>query len=274
MTWHVGIDLMRAYASDALGPPAAASVEVHVTSCAQCRELAADVVRATATPDVLGQTWAAIRLATTALPQPRLARWLRRLGLPESDVVLIGGFTGLHVTWAVSVGAAIICAFVGVGIRADRQDLFYLAVAPLIPVLAVAVAFDALDPLRDVAVPTPTSKLRLALLRAAAACSAAVPVTLASGLAIPGLLDVALRWLLPSVALTLAALLLITRFSAWASALAVTTAWLMAVGAVTYDGGVAALTSSAAQAGCAVVAAVASVALIARTRSTTLNGGF
>ncbi|HET8988613.1 MAG TPA: zf-HC2 domain-containing protein, partial [Humibacillus sp.] len=148
MTWHVGIDLMRAYAADALGPPAAASVEVHVTSCAQCRALARDVVADESSSETLSQAWATIRLTTTALPQPRLARSLRRLGVPESDVVLIGGFTGLPITWALSVGAAIVCAVVGVGIQADRQVFYYLAVAPLIPVLAVAVAFDALDPLR------------------------------------------------------------------------------------------------------------------------------
>ncbi len=274
MTWHVGLDLMRAYASDALGHPAAASVEVHVTSCAQCRALAREVVAAEQSSETLTQAWSAIRLATTTLPQPRLARLLRRLGVPDSDVVLIGGFTGLPVTWAVSVGAAIVCAVVGVGIQAERQVFYYLAVAPLIPVLAVAVAFDALDPLRAVSVPTPASKLRLALLRAAAACSAAVPVMLASGLIIPGLIEVALRWLMPSVALTLAALLLITRFTAWVSALAVTSVWLVAVSSVAYSGGIAALTSSAAQACFALAAVATAIALFVRTGSTTLSGGF
>ncbi len=109
---------------------------------------------------------------------------MRRLGVAPDDVVVVSAADAFLVPWAVAVGFAVVSAcVVGLaGLGPASRDAAFLALAPLVPVLAVVASYDALDPLREVMAPTPYSKLRLALLRATAALAVAVPATMAIGL--------------------------------------------------------------------------------------------
>ena len=190
MSWHVEAHVWEAYADGRLDVVAEASLESHVSGCPQCRSAA----RSSVTPAETAAVWDAVRttIAEPLLPAP--LRLLRRLGVPAHDLVAVSAADSLLVTWATAVGfAALSACLVGLlGLDPVDQDAAFLALSPLVPVLAVVAAYDALDPLREVALATAYSKLRLALLRATAALSVAVPATLAIGYVVPDLHDVAL----------------------------------------------------------------------------------
>ena len=129
---------------------------------------------------------------------------MRRLGVAADDAVVVSAADSFLVPWAVAVGFAVAVRLrrrAG-GSGPGQPDAAFLALAPLVPVLAVVASYDALDPLREVVAATPYSKLRLALLRATAALAVAVPATMAIGLVVPNMEDLALAWLAPSLGLT------------------------------------------------------------------------
>jgi hypothetical protein len=172
------------------------------------------------------------------------------------------------------VGFAVLSAcLVGLaGLSPANQDAAFLALAPLVPVLAVAMAYDALDPLREVCLATPYSKLRLALLRATATLAVAVPATLAVGL-VPGMHDLAFAWLLPSLGLTTGLLVLLTWFEAPLAGSLVTGSWLALVLGLRSGWDVQALASPAAQLSCVALALVLAALLLVRTSTLRLQGG-
>ena len=174
----------------------------------------------------------------------------------------------------ISVGAALVCAALAAVLPEPHGTSSFLVIAPLIPVLAVAAAYDTTDPLRELVGPTPLSKLRIALLRASVALAAAVPVTLGVGLLVPGLGGLAFAWLLPSLALTLASLLLLTRLTAPIATATVAGGWVVGVLAVTGDQAPVALGSTAAQSTFLGVAVVLCLLLWLRTSSSRLQGGY
>jgi hypothetical protein len=139
-------------------------------------------------------------------------RWLRHLGVPERELVLLGSADAVVMPWITAVGAAIAVALIsGLGSSSYvEHDVVFLALAPLVPVLAVLAAFDATECLREVSAATPYSKLRLALVRATTALLVAVPTMVVLGSVVPVLEPLAFVWLLPALALTASALVLLT----------------------------------------------------------------
>ncbi|MPZ74622.1 MAG: hypothetical protein GEU74_15615 [Nitriliruptorales bacterium] len=219
--WHAAPGLLARYASGGLDHPAQAAVETHLAECASCQ---ADAAKLVATPR-LDAVWQDVVLAISAPPTPLSHRVLRHIGVPESDVMILRSSSGLYRPWVLSVAGALVCAVL-TSLANDRlQDLLFLMVAPLVPVLAVVSAYDWTDPMREIAVATPLSKLRIALLRTAAATAVAVPVTVSVGLIVPGIGDHAVVWLLPSLALTLSTLVLLTWFTARTAGSATAGAW-------------------------------------------------
>jgi hypothetical protein len=134
-------------------------------------------------------------------------------------------------------------------------------------------AYDATDSLRTLAVTTPYSKLRLALVRTSAALVVALPVTLAVGLGIPGLEPLAFTWLLPSLALTSTTLVAMTWLRAWAASTSVGAAWAVVVLATAGLHDISALTQVGVQVGFAVLACAMATAYVLRTTSWRLTGG-
>jgi hypothetical protein len=229
-TWHVDDTVLERYAEDRLGLAAAASVETHLTACERCR---AEVGRVLLSPSV-ESTWQRVRAEIARPPEPRVVRLLRRLGLRDSDAVVIAVSRGLHVPWALAVAGAIGFAVAATVAGPTRGQMLFLLVAPILPALAVLAAYDGTDPVREITEATPASKLRLALLRTLVALVWSVPPLLVIGLAVPGAGPTFVAWLLPALALTSLALVLLTWWSARATAGVLLLAWTLgclAVGA-------------------------------------------
>jgi hypothetical protein len=271
MSWHLEQHTWQAYAAGRLDPVAEASVEAHVTGCAQCR----DAARSAITPAQTTAVWDAVRtsIAQPVLPAP--LRLLDRLGLPTHDLVAVSAADSLLVPWAASVGFALLstCVVALAGLSPANQDATFLALTPLVPVLAVAMAYDALDPLREVSLSTPYSKLRLALLRATATLAVAVPATLALGLVVPGMQDLAFAWLLPSLGLTVGVLVLLTWLEAPYAGALVAGSWVALVVVLRSGWDVRVLTSPSAQLACVATALLLGAMLLLRTSTLRLQGG-
>jgi Putative zinc-finger len=225
--WHAGPDLLRQYAAGRLDPVAQAAVETHVERCASCRADTADLVG----PAVLEPVWDRV-LVEVRTPEPgRVTRLLRWLHVPEVDVVVLRASANLVVALAVAVTAALAFALGAAQLSHDRQQLAWLAIAPLLPALLVAGAYDSTDPIRELADATPYSKLRMALLRSLVAVLGAVPLVLVMGL-VPEIDVSVVAWLLPALAVASVLLVLLTRLSAAASVGAVAVVWVLAVAAL------------------------------------------
>ncbi len=265
--WHVDAPLWSAYADGRLDAAAEVSIEAHVLSCAVCRSTARSSVPA----EQVDEVWRAVQADLTR-PQPPLAlRWLRRLGVPESDLVLLGAADAVMLPWLTAVGGALVCGLLS-GLVGWRQETVFLALAPLVPLLAVVAAFDATDALREVSAPTPYSKLRLALIRVTTALAVALPSTLLLGLAIPGLEAVGFSWLLPGLALSTSALVLLTWLSPWQSGGVLSLVWLSAVSVTVGAGMTHVVTSAGTQAFFAVACLLFAALFVVRSTTRTLRG--
>ena len=271
MSWHLEPHTWEAYAAGRLDPVAEASVEAHVTGCTRCREAARSTVTSAQTTAV----WDSVRtsIAEPVLPAP--LRPLSRLGVPTHDLVVVSAADSLLVHWAAAVGFALLsaCLVALAGLSPANQDAAFLALTPLVPVLAVAMAFDVLDPLREVCLATPYSKLRLALLRATATLAVAVPATLAVGLVVPGMQDLAFAWLLPSLGLTIGVLVLLTWLEAPAAGAVVAGTWVGLVLVLRSGWDILVLTSPSAQLACMALALFLGAVLLVRTSTLRLQGG-
>lgn len=266
MSWHIQGPTWQAYAAGRLDPAAEAAVETHVTACPDCR------AGARALPGVVdpGPLWQAVK---ADIDRPRLAaplRMLARLGVPEDDLVVLATTRDLLRSWSIAIGAALLCAFLTalapVQMPGGPQALF-LILAPLIPALAVMATYDTTDPFREVAEASPFPKLRLALLRTVAALAAAIPLTVAVALVVPGLQSYFATWLLPGLALTVGTLILLTWLTPWVAGGVVSVGWIVAASAAAGTRTIDAVTTTAGQTAFA-VALVALGALLVRADTT------
>jgi uncharacterized integral membrane protein len=271
MSWHVDAPVWDAYAAGRLDPAAELSLESHLTGCPDCRAAA----RSQVAPAAVDEVWSRVRLTISAPAHPLSQRAMRRLGVPADDVVVVSAADSFMVPWAVAVGFALVSAcVVGLaGLGPANRDVVFLALVPLVPVLAVVASYDALDPLREVVAATPYSKLRLALLRATAALAVALPATMAIGFVVPDMEDLALAWLAPSLGLTLAALVLLTWFEAWVTGGLVTSAWVTVVALLRIGDQVDSLATPVVQVAFLVAAGGLSLALVLRTSTLRIQGG-
>jgi hypothetical protein len=257
--WHAGPELLRRYAEGTLDQVGQAAVETHVSGCAECRGHASALV---STSD-LEPAWDRVLATVTAPPPSRLARALVRLGVRETDIVVLRASANLVLALAIATAAAVGFALVAAQLRSSQQELFYLAIAPLLPAILVAGAYDSTDPLREVAEATPHSKLRVAMLRTIVAVIGALPLVLAMGL-VPQLEFSLAKWLLPALALSSVLLVLLTWWPATASVLALAAGWLVAVGLLRAGGRLDLVTAAGGQVLFAALLLAATVLLLLR----------
>ena len=263
--WHVSELVWEAYVAGRLDSAAEASIDAHVVGCSTCHVAARGYVADESTD----QLWSSIQ-ATVAQPVlPASVRWLARLGIPREDLVLLSASSGLYLPWMVAVVSALVAAFVS-GTAQHHHEAWFLLLAPLVPIFAVAAAFDATDPIRELCEATPYSKLRLALMRATAALGVALPVTTLLGLLVPDLESLAFVWLLPALGLTSTTLVAMTWLRVWTAGGTVATAWVVLVGTLTHLGRLDTLTSPTPQLAFAALA----TALTATFAVRTLHSGY
>ncbi len=196
--WHAGPDLLEGYLAGRLDAVVGASVEQHVTRCAECRTAVAPLLAA----QTCERTWDRIRTRVESPPLPYPIRLARRCGLPEPTAVLLAATASLRGAWL--VGAFLSLAFATLAATATSAMTLapFLLVAPLAPVLGVAAAYGPqTDPFEALVATAPYGRTRLILVRTLAVLASVLPVTALLGLALPGPRWLAAAWLGPALAL-------------------------------------------------------------------------
>jgi hypothetical protein len=165
-----------------------------------------------------------------------LERLLVRLGVGEATARLVAVTPTLRGPWLLAVASVLALAAWAAQVDA-RFLLMFLVVAPLGPLVGVAVAFaGGLDPTREIGLAAPYSGLRLLLIRTAAVLAVTVPIVTVAGLALPGSHWLAVAWLLPTAALTCVALALTARMTAVVAVGFVGTAWVLVTAPTAFAG--------------------------------------
>ncbi|HUR15228.1 MAG TPA: hypothetical protein VM097_12135 [Mycobacteriales bacterium] len=227
-TWHVDDAALARWVDSTDGSISGASVEQHLLSCEQCR------ARVPAEP-VLDAVWARVQDVVEVPPVSLLERALRRVGLPEADARIVAVSPAFRGAWL--IGLATLLAFVTVagGYGEGRGEWVFLAVAPLVPALAIALGYDPeLDEALEQECATPYSRLRLVLLRSAALLVIAGPVFVATSLAVPG--TIAFWWLAPAAGCTALVLALSTWVAPLTAVGGVATTWFVIVASIAQGG--------------------------------------
>ncbi|SBU92918.1 hypothetical protein YW5DRAFT_04154 [Streptomyces sp. Ncost-T6T-1] len=240
--WHVGGELAARYAAGTAAESDAWSLEKHVEACAACASLVSSAVRAGVET---GPVLAGIRAAVLARAVPAVSPVtpVRAAAVAPAEVRAEGGpragagagTTGVpprlsraprravRVLWAagpalrgawlvalVVVALGAVALSYGAGLGASVRPLL-LVTAPVLPLAGVALSYGRhTDPLYEVVASTPSGGLRLLLTRTAAVLAVSVPALTLAGAALPPSAGGpgAVAWLLPGLALTLAALAL------------------------------------------------------------------
>lgn len=174
--------------------------------------------------------WKAIQIELDAPRPAKIERLLLRIGMPATLTRLLVSTPGLRRAWFIAVGLTVLISLGSMDAGRPRDSLLTLLVlAPLVPVLGVALAYGpSSDPAHEVAVSTPISGLRLVLTRAAAVLGATVVLLgLASLVAQPALM--ALAWLAPAFGLTMVSVATMTVLSPRRATSAVAFGWMVAV---------------------------------------------
>ncbi|MGH8871168.1 MAG: zf-HC2 domain-containing protein [Acidimicrobiia bacterium] len=219
MSWHVDEMAVRRYQAGAADRVTSASLEAHLTECAECREFL------TVDPHGLQRSWSGVAGRVLPGPPSWVERGLTRLGVPSHIARLLAITPSLRISWLLAVAGVLL--FSAAASRAGSQswDLF-LMIAPLIPVAGVAVAYGQIvDPSHEMTVSAPFDPVRLLLLRSVAVTSSAVVLSLGVDLATdsPAATGV---WLLPALALTAMTLALGTHVTLWMAASASAVTWV------------------------------------------------
>ena len=211
-TWHLSEDTLGRYAAGDVAPARAMSAETHLLACAACRTALAPAVD----PPRLDRIWAEVVREVDA-PRARVVeRLLLGLGVRDSTARLVAATQSMTLSWWTGVSAALVLAALAAH-AGDRGVAVFLALAPLLPVAGIALAYGShSDPVHELAAAAPYSSFRLLLLRSAAVLSLTVALAAAAAALLPGASWLAAAWLLPALALTTATLALATWFDiAW-----------------------------------------------------------
>jgi len=231
---HLSAVVLDRFARGAIRAPAAPAVEVHLQGCTTCRH-ALDSVAVSHEPDRVAANWRAVVAELDAPRRNVLERMIVRLGVPPDTVRVMGATPALRRSWFVAI--FVVLLFAVAAASPDRRDatlLWLLALAPLLPVLGVALAYGpGVDPSHEITIAAPMSGFRLVLVRATTVLLTSL--VLGGGVSLLMLprhdLMVA-AWLLPALALSLLCLALMTVLESRTAAAIVSGAWLVLVVAV------------------------------------------
>ncbi|MFJ8596067.1 zf-HC2 domain-containing protein [Streptomyces sp. NPDC093598] len=209
MSWHVSEEDLRAYARGELAAPVLWSADTHLTSCARCRAVLAEV----SDPVALDAGWDRLDAELDAPRVGLLEGLLVRAGVAGHTARLLAATPVLRRSWLGAV-VAVLCLSVGAGhsVRGGEFPTLFLALAPLLPLAGVALSYGpALDPTYEMAVVAPMHGFRLLMIRTVAVLAVALGLNGLATLALPAYGLRALAWLLPGLALTATGLALMPR---------------------------------------------------------------
>lgn len=222
--WHMDEDMVQRYTAGTLAATPTASVEAHLLACARCRDLI-EVPR-----ERLDRLWDGIADAVDVPVPGPFERLLRLLGVREHTARLLGAASSLRLSWLAAGALALLFTLLAARETSRWGVLFFLTVAPVLPVAGVGMAFGrGADPAYEIGLAAPYSAFRIMLMRALAVLAAtAVPATVL-GLPLLGQTWALAAWLLPAIALTVLALALASWFEPLYSAAAVSSVWVLVV---------------------------------------------
>ncbi|WP_214106289.1 zf-HC2 domain-containing protein [Acrocarpospora catenulata] len=258
--WHVDDDLAARYAGGDLGGTTAASVEAHLLACERCRGSVAAAVPA----ERLERLWQGIAEVVDAPVPGPFERLLRLLRIEEPTARLLGVTYSLRWPWLAANAVSLLFAVYAAGVN-DRWGLLsFLALAPVLPVAGVALAFGrGADPAYEIGLAAPYSVFRLMLMRAAAVLVTSAVLAFAAGFAFLGNW-VAVAWLLPALALTTLTLVLSSRFDPVYAGSALALLWLAGISVFAVRDQPLAMFGAAGQVTALAVALVAAALLFLR----------
>jgi hypothetical protein len=170
-------------------------------------------------------------LARVAAPRPtRIERTLRRLGFSAATTRLVLATPALRRSWFVALAITVLFALnaagSGQGPGPERLSMF-LALAPLVPLLGVALAFGpGVDRTHAMTVAAPLSGFRLLLIRSLTVVAVSIAVLTTAALLVPDSGWWRVAWLLPALAVTTAAMALQTWLQARFAVGAAGAGWL------------------------------------------------
>lgn len=232
-SWHVPADLLRAYAQDRVRDADAWSVEAHLGACPRCTDALVRAVVGTgagALVESVRPRLLADLPAQLSAPRPTAAR--RAWFLATSGV-------GARWAWwaavAFTVVVAVALSATGAGAGRSGQGIvggafagsWLTVVAPLLPLLGVALSYGTADPACELVASTASGGLRLLLWRTLTVLVVSLPAVLVTGLVVG--LAAPVAWLLPSLALTALTLALGSFVELARAAAGVGAGWLVAV---------------------------------------------
>ncbi|MCC9158106.1 zf-HC2 domain-containing protein [Streptomyces parvulus] len=222
--WHVAEGDLRDYARGELAVPLLWSADAHLTGCAHCRGVLAEL----SDPAALDAGWERLDAELDA-PRPGWFEGLLvRCGVGDGTARLLAATPVLRRSWFGAVAAVLVTTFlVAFSAGAVERPALFLALAPLLPLAGVAVAYGpVMDPTYEMAVVAPLHGFRLLMIRTVAVLVVALGVNGLASLAMPGYGLTALAWLLPGLALTTAGLALTPRLGPVGGPVAVGAVWV------------------------------------------------
>lgn len=182
-------------------------------------------------PARIEANWRAITIELDAPAPSRMERLLRAVGLPSRITRLVVATPALRRSWYLAIGMVMLIGLALTDAARPREGLFaLLLLAPLVPVLGVALAYGPeADPAHEIALATPMRGLRLVMTRAMAVLGfSTVWLLLASALA-PGRQPMAFAWLVPALGLTTATVALMTALAPRRAATVSAVIWVLGV---------------------------------------------
>lgn len=231
-SWHADDALLARYVRGEAGAVLGTSLEQHLLTCVDCRARIADHV---ITPQ-LDVVWAHVQERVQAPRPGPVERLLTRLGVSETDALLVAHAPSLRVSWLFGLAAALAFAVIGAAAGGTSGLAFFLLVAPLAPMAGVAFAYGPdVDPAYESGLAAPYPAARLLLLRTAAVLVSSLPLTLVAGLLVPELSWRAVSWLLPALAFTAVVLAASTWARPGPIAAVLAVGWVAAVGAASME---------------------------------------
>ena len=260
--WHADAELLAEYAGGRLDLARTASVEQHLLGCGRCRA----GVAALADQPLLDRVWAD---TVDVLDRPSASvgeRLLTALGVAPPAARLASKASTARRAWLWSCALLAVFAFAAPH-TGGWLVMWFLVLAPLVPVTGVALAYGPdTDPLHEVVVAAPCSRVRLILLRSLLVVPVTGALVLVTGLTVPGGPETSALWLLPGLALSALTLAFEERWGALPVAAALSLAWIgSAVAVRVTTGSVMGAYGPGVQIIC-LTAIVAVVALAARGR--------
>lgn len=226
------VELARRYVDGVTSPAETVRVEQAMDGSESWRALVGSHVA----PDRLDENLAAIWAEVDAPRRSLVERMMVRAGLREHVARLLAATPVMRRSWYL---ATILVLFFGMAAaspdRGDGSLSLFLALAPLVPVLGVAMAYGpGIDPAYDMTLAAPLSGFRLLLLRSCAVLATSVAFGGVASILLAGEQGVrVVAWMLPALALTTLVLLGSSVMATRTAAAAVGGSWLLVVAVAT-----------------------------------------